>query len=671
MTNELKSLTLNGIRYDSFVDQTARENAGTGGGTGGSGSTEGTDDYTIDYQGNILPIDKIADSYSIAGVTITHENGVFTVNGTTTTQGTIEITPKGTPIEGCEVKAGQTYTIYVNPIGGTATNADGTNAEGSDTNGIKAALNMFFTYSAVKTFQSSSRQNITIVEDYTATRFSLNFSKVGVTYTDYKIAPYVGLNFTDDYVGGVKKNITNTSTESAAQLGARISSLEESVAQLGESVSQMEENVQSFPAMFTDEKNRVIPIVQSNSADLRLIAFADPHSTDANKYKKYNELFANGCADGIIGLGDYNAYSTNTRENTLKYITSMLSHSGRTPNCFYVVGNHDIAFKSSNSGGVTQDNVLTKKEMYDCTCRHLNGAVQYNDADPYNGYYYVDYAASKIRMIVLNTSDIYEADGSLAYKYTESVMIQQPQVTWLVEKALDFSEKEHPNAWSVLICCHAPMFIKAMLTDILSAVKSGDSVAKEWTFKRRLVDGTTTADQNNPVTISANKDFSSQGAVDVIGILYGHDHYDITTVSNGIPFIGFISDNAQLDDYYVANVNGLTAGGYCFTAKNGSKFGFTLTEDIADASVFGYNAYLMGLGNTTIRFQNADGVTVKEIRAKTADYVGGMTEITGFTQERTPGTIEEESCVIVNIDKDVREIRIVPYGTGEHRVICY
>lgn len=635
------------------------------------GAMEAT--YVYDYSGNILPFDsRIKGSYSTAGVTITHENGVFTVNGTTTTQATIHFTTDGTPIEGCDLKAGK-YTMCANPIGGEAINADGTNAEGTDASGRKkAALNLFFRYGASNQFQNNAFvANQTVPADYTATRFAFNFSKVGVTYRDYKLAPYVGQNFTDDYAGGKSRPVPPATKEDIDQLDARVTPLEESVAQL-------KRGAIDYPEMFTEEKNRVIPLATSQSADLRLIAFADSHSTDANKYKKYNELLASGVIDCMVGLGDFNAYSTNTREKTLRHITQSLDYAGRTPDCLYVVGNHDIVFKSANSANVDPDTTLTQKEMHYCTCRHLEGAVNCNEEAPYGCYYYKDYTESKIRMIVLNTSDIYEKDGSLSYKYTESVMIQQPQVGWLVNKALDFSDKITPSEWSVLVFCHSALFIKDLLSKVLSAVKSGSNLNITSTLNNRqqLSDGT-----KQSVTLNAVKDFSEQGSVNVIGVLYGHDHNDVSETKEGIQFIGFNCDNAELDDYYETNVSNLQYNekGYYVTASNGKTFCFKLTEEqAASASKIGYNGYLQGNPQTTIRVKNADGLLVK-LGWSNSPYVPepdisieGKTEITGeFVRERTPGTVEEESCMIVSIDKTAREIRIVPYGVGENRVILY
>lgn len=120
MANELKSLTLNGKKYDSFVDQTARKNAGTG---GGGGSVEGAVLYT---EQSLTDAQK-AQARENIGV-----GSVATVNGNTPDENgnvTIE-TGGGTP----------TYTFrnllnpndenyeagkYVNPsTGKTANNAN-------------------------------------------------------------------------------------------------------------------------------------------------------------------------------------------------------------------------------------------------------------------------------------------------------------------------------------------------------------------------------------------------------------------------------------------------------------------------------------------------------------------------------------------------------------------
>ena len=479
-----------------------------------------------------------------------------------------------------------------------------------------------------------------------------------------------------------------------------------------------------LPSVFTDERKRVISEVQNSPADFRIVAFADPHSADPNKYKKYNDLLSSGCIDGIVGLGDYQNSSSKTKEEAIKMYTEMLSYAGRTPNCFYAIGNHDIAYKDANGNIPNQEGILTKKEMFDCLYRH-NTTACFNDADPYGGYFYVDFNAAKVRMIVLNTSDIYEPDGSLKYRYSMSVMTQQPQITWLVNTALDFSDKATPADWSVLVCQHACFDQSTkMLADILSAVKKGTALNKSWSFKKTLdnpetsgaanllpdatsnsysangvtithnngrftLNGTTTTSKSfeivtkgenygeleagvvytlslnnvsgtatsNPpsiiirtknasgketayqtqatsptitftpsenctldrfaigvttgygftdyvieptltaagdtggadeskivTTISASKDFSVQGAVDVIGVLYGHDHLNAESVTSGIQFIEFICDNNDKDDFYVKSISGLAAGSYFLTTSKGAKMGFTLV--ISESVIF-------------------------------------------------------------------------------------
>lgn len=580
-------------------------------------------------------------------------------------------------------------------------------------------------------------------------------------------------------------------------------------------IEELKSTVNSMPEDYLAECERVIKKAQETEADLRLITFADPHSYDTNKYKKYNDLLQSGCIDALVGLGDYQIYSSKLSKNeTIFNLTKALSQAGRTPNCFYVIGNHDAAIKDANSGIVNMDNLLTKKEAYDCFSRHLNGSVKFDEKNPMGGYYYVDYDAAKIRLIILNTSDIYEEDGSIAYKYTSSVVMKQTQITWLVDEALDFTDKFNPSEWSVLVCQHAYFDTsEKMISQILTAVKTGATLDKTWTFKRtldnpnsteyrnlypleyatpsqtkvdvtctldgdtfifngtsnnpvsfetipsgteyldlkagvsytfgaekvsgestsgfavyikiRTADGTETAVENKNLTfglmtftpasdcklirfaispakdvtftnlkvrpifavtseveggideseiltnIAVNKDFSTQGGVNVIGVLYGHDHANKVDAVSEIPFIQFISDNAELDDFYVKTIDGITAGEYYVTSSNGVKFGFTLSQDIPNAVSIGYNQYFAQYGTSAqIRIYDSNGM-IKMYTAKASNYKDGMTEITGFVQERTPNTVATESCNIVSIDKKTHTITITHYGTGVDRIVSY
>lgn len=570
----------------------------------------------------------------------------------------------------------------------------------------------------------------------------------------------------------------------------------------------------TLPKIYTDERKSVISKVQENEADFRIVAFADPHSYDENKYKKYNDILNSGCIDALVGLGDYQIYSAKgTKKDTIIKLTEMLSHSGRTPNCFYVVGNHDVAIKDANSGIVNTDNILTKKELFDCVGRHLNGSACFNKNDPYGGYYYSDFEAQKIRLIVLNTSDIYEPDGSLKYKYTTSVMIHQTQIDWFVNYALNFSDKDTPSEWGVIVCQHAFFdSSEKMISSILAAAKSGTVINKTWSFKRTLdnpnsteytnllpinlasdsytkngititrendefilngtstspvsieivprdevyaqlnvdttyiygfecISGTSTSranllmhlttendyeliqnttdgfdtitlseaktltrfainvgqkditftnyrvkpilaaqdefenglDESDIITdISVNRDFSTQGKVSVICVLYGHEHENAYKVSDGIPFIQLISDNSELDDFYKTDMDGFVAGSYFITTLNGAKLGFTASDDHPSVKSVGYNEYFGKYGKyAPVYLYDENGDKIRHYMARVENYTPDMIEITGFVQERTPGTIKTESCSVVSIDKDTKKIAIIPYGTGISKVITF
>ena len=600
--------------------------------------------YFFDKQGNLFPLEQSPKSITKNGITLTYENGVYILNGTSTEPYSFEIVPIGT--EYTTLQTGTKYKCGFNILGGDFSIRPSifVAAKGVSGNLIQYQSN---DSGAVKSYVAD--------DDYVINRFAINVPNTGVTYKNLMIAPYFGTEYSEDYAGIKKKQWSEI----------LIGEIEQAVNEI---------TVDRLPSIYEEEKNKVLDEVQSEEADFRLIVFADPHSFEKNKYKKYNNLLSSGCIDGLVGLGDYQVYSSSiTKLETIRKTTEALSYAGRTSNCFYVIGNHDIAFVSANSGMVDEKKVLTKKEMHDCLSRHLNGTVTFNEADPYGGYYYVDYDAAKIRMIILNTSDIYEEDNTLKYKYVESVMMQQAQISWLVDTALDFSEKTKPNEWNVLICLHSYFDNSfGMLASILEAFKKGTDINKSWTFARRLLSGTSSVDYDNQITITANKDYSKQGAIDVIGVLCGHNHQNTETERKEIQFVEFICDNNILDDFYIADIEGLSVGDYYITTEQGEKFAFAITEAVPNATKVGYNKYFADNGNQVpIRLQDMNGKTIKTLTAHQSELIEGSIEIIGLAKERTPNTVLEESCAVVSINKSTKEMSIIPYGTGIKRKVYY
>jgi predicted phosphodiesterase len=584
--------------------------------------------------GNMLPIvDVVGNTYTAEGLTITvEENGVFAINGTSTNSVSIEITPNGTQYG--LAKAGITYKAWFKQLSGSVSVNNGTYLFINGYTGLGTSL-------PLKNVEKDALKTINLSADTILKRFAINVIKAGITFDNVKCIPYLVLEeeYDETFVGNGKRfNVSNL--DKAYEINTVIGDMS--------------------PKYFNVETNKVISKVTTSGleSDLTFLTFADSHSFDDKKYRKYNDLMKSGGIDFMVGLGDIMPYETNhTRATAIKGMTRAISVAGRNKNCYYAVGNHDAVFIS---GTLSTNITLTKKEQHKLMCSHLNGSVHFNELDPYGCYYYTDYEASKVRVIVLNTSDLYDENGNVSGSTVmgSTLMIRQNQLTWFAEKALNFADKTTPTDWSVLVFGHlCSGFNGNPLTKILKACKNGNSLKTSWT------DGN--------VTLSVDVDYSTQGAVNIIGFMYGHAHRDKNALLDEIQCIQFRCDNATLDEVYKASVNGVTAGNYYITTQNGQKHGFTLSSDFPNAKYVMYNDYLSNT-YTEAALLDENGVSIAWFSPKVSDYVDTMTEIaTGFTAMREEGTATTESCAVVNVNKDTRTITIVPYGVGEQRTINY
>lgn len=431
-----------------------------------------------------------------------------------------------------------------------------------------------------------------------------------------------------------------------------------------------------LPERYNTEAERIYKLSSVDNHDFSICIFADPHSEEQNKFAKYKQVLDKGIVDCIIGLGDVESYKLIDKPKdivipTLTYLTSI---AGRTDSCFYAIGNHDAAISSPNNGVLLQDYNLTKKEQFNIFTKHLSKSAVFDNENPYGAYYYSDFDASKIRIIVLNTSEIYEDDGSLSAKYVESVMIRQQQINWFINKALDFSDKENKEDWSVLCCGHSSAF-NDIITEILNAFKNGINVTINKTLYRQLtnVDGNWNSPINNnaPYKISVNKDFSQQGSIDVIGVLYGHVHWDSSRVTNGIVNINFICDNGELDNVYTVDVAGITAGKYYISY--GDHYLCIELGNYPNVTKIGFNKYLANNPSTACVLYDENGIRMETSLSWTnkITHDGYDIELSGFTPERIPDTITTESCKILSIDKTNRKIKIYSYGIQGYKELDY
>lgn len=435
---------------------------------------------------------------------------------------------------------------------------------------------------------------------------------------------------------------------------------------------------------YAAESEKVATDLLNENADLRIMLFTDNHDYTPFKYEKYADMMDHGIVDYLVGLGDYKDYGVT--HDKIWYKTNLLNaltKAGRNANCLYVVGNHDVGIKGVQGAPNSVDYLLTPVECFDVLNRHYskNPAIVYDEDNPFGGWYYLDDEKSKIRMIVLQSSDIFKSDGSFVRYKDELMFMSQGQLTWFCEKACKLN-KADTTGWGIIVFMHndKPYGTENFsLFKILQAVKNGTTYTETFTVYNRmtLVDGnwTTTRDQVNGDTIEIDCDYTSQGAIDVLGVIHGHGHVDEAATYANVNDIQVRCDNGFLDDYYIAPVEGITAGTYWFTDIDGKKWAITYSSSYNDVAYIGYNYYFSHNNVSPMPISRYDS-NMNRIRSNSGcslidEIPAGATEVTGFVSERGTSRIGQESAEILCIDKVNKTLTFIPYGTATKRIVSY
>ena len=240
--------------------------------------------------------------------------------------------------------------------------------------------------------------------------------------------------------------------------------------------------------------------------------------------------------------GDYIPNWTRmAKTNAVAAITeTKINYSDIKTPCLWLKGNHD-------NNGYTGER-LSKAEIYNrimCKNRDVHGFIE-NPNDPYGGYGYVDFDNSKVRVIVVNTSD----NDNMSAKPNESGAIAPVinahnvsvvQLQWLADNALDFSSKENAGEWGIIVISHVPIFASSSI-GYWTSYTDGDN--KSWTLNRQnvadlikaYIDKTSFTATLNGET--ATKDFSNlTETAEVICFVNGHGHSERVGTYNGFKFI--------------------------------------------------------------------------------------------------------------------------------------
>lgn len=207
---------------------------------------------------------------------------------------------------------------------------------------------------------------------------------------------------------------------------------------------------------------------------------------------------------------------------------------------FMIRGNHDGGHKTwkakvDGGGTATDADEVSNDDWYNMMVSSENGIVR-DKANPMGAYYYKDFDDAKIRLIVLNCYDMpgTNPDGNVYNAMWSASALWQKQIDWLVDVALNFTEKGNDKTnWGVIVASHDgvitdnyPYGNGAKVELILQAFKNGSQYDYSYSY------------QSDPNYYSAKSvDFRSQGAMNFIAYIHGHTHTDRIIFDENVPII--------------------------------------------------------------------------------------------------------------------------------------
>lgn len=229
---------------------------------------------------------------------------------------------------------------------------------------------------------------------------------------------------------------------------------------------------------------------------------------------------------------------------------------------FVARGNHD--FNDDDNGHEDNPNIKTftpeTLKNYYITDRDwhrsiiskmpnpINFEVHFDKRHPQNGYFYVDDFEHKHRMVFVNTEETMENDIGEPYLDENgdvdahlAEVTSKAQTEWFIDEALNMQDKEDRSEWVVSFHSHKVPYSDKGTDDVSEFHGYGwydtDSDTKGQDFRRMLnafqTGGTYTfsatvidVDKHEWSTFTRDVDFTSQGAIKVLGWFGGHLHDD-------------------------------------------------------------------------------------------------------------------------------------------------
>lgn len=244
--------------------------------------------------------------------------------------------------------------------------------------------------------------------------------------------------------------------------------------------------------------------------------------------------------DIIINGGDMaNGAWDTTRDLSYEQIedyTQLMSAAQKGVPSVWAAGNHDDAPYMATADRVTQT------QMFALIGRknRLSNAVCPNGCN----YGYIDLENRHLRVIYLDTDDkrswgtVQVGSGETGPDYLNAHNLSAAQLSFLANTALDFSDKEDPAEWDIVVASHVALNVTGSITDAVSGTAYDHSTANAATILAAYGSGSSGSITHNGVTVAY--DYSAlEARASVICCVHGHNHkFSSETLAGGILSIG-------------------------------------------------------------------------------------------------------------------------------------
>ena len=254
-----------------------------------------------------------------------------------------------------------------------------------------------------------------------------------------------------------------------------------------------------------------------------------PPDDEKSYYNPTNEVIKaiddNFHVDAIINGGDSDIYGSKKRTYALGCYDHVFKNLPQDK-IVYCMGNHDWNGVSGISYQQDEDWMLDNSMTNTLFMRHNTDAVFPASATDDVKYFYRDFTDKKIRVIVLNTSDVDVSftNGIVDIDPLAALGVRQAQITWLTETALNVPDDD----WHIIIFMHVGLYINAEgfpANNALINRESIQAILSAYVNKTTYSYSETDSTYNGYFDISGSGSFANYHGT-LVGVFSGHAHTD-------------------------------------------------------------------------------------------------------------------------------------------------